>query len=404
MKSCNKVNEWLEQEPPPDVKAIPANIAEHIEICPACRETVAYFRRLTRDDQFPRLSSRETGEFMQKFEKNALEASPFTESSLRSPAKTTGWPFMTWIVAGAFVLLLLVFGASWVFPGGPFGMNRNHGAVAILRGNVALRSADGKTANVGDAKEQGLAQDAGFTFDEKSGPVEMQFREGGNVYLTGLGEIHVQKEGFRIARGEFDATFKNLRGVMKVRVPGAVLGVRGTIIRFVIRPSLVMIQLIEGAADLIPDDVTAKPIHFTVGVFLRLSGKAWSMVRGDIRRDGLHHGPDRMHDGEHGKLVSQSGPNGQAIASGSTSIAVTASSTVVDPASGTPSVPEDAAVASGTASEQASAPATPGDGGGVASDSGVIETPPVSDGPGAASDPAPGNDDDLIGREGFQSN
>lgn len=393
MKSCNRVNEWLEQEPPPDVKTIPATIAEHLETCPACRETVAYFRDLAMDDQFPRLSLRETGEFMQKFEKNALAASPSPEPSLRSPAKTASWPFMTWAAAGAFVLLLLV-----------FGVNRNHGVVAVLRGNVALRSADGKTANVGVAKEQGLAQDAGFTFDEKSGPVEMQFREGGNVSLTGLGEIQVQKDGFRVDKGEFDANFKNLRGVMKVRVPCAVLGVRGTIIRFVIRPPLVMIQLIEGSADLIPDDVAAKPIRFTVGVFLRLSGRTWTVVQGDIHRDGLRHGPDRGRGGEHGKPRTQAGPDDQTVATGSASNEVTASGTVADPGSGTPSVTGDAPVASGTAPEQESAPATPEEGGDVSSDSAVIETPPVSDDPGTASASAPGGDEDLIGREGFQSN
>lgn len=332
---------------------------------------------------------------MQKFEKNALAASPSSDSSLRSPAKTAAWPFMTWAVAGAFVLLLFVFGTSWLFSGGPFGSNRNDGSVAVLRGNVTLCSADGKTANVGVGKEHGLVQDAGFTFDEKSGPVEMQFREGGNVCLTGLGEIQVQKDGFRVKKGEFDAKFKNLRGVMKVRVPGAVLGIRGTTIRFVIRPSLMMIQLIEGVADLIPDDVAAKPIQFTVGVFLRFSGKDWTVVQGNIPRDGLRHRPDSDHDGEYGKPESLAGLDGQIVASGTIPAQASAS---VTPEEGRDASSNTSVIETPPASDEpGTASATPEERGSISSNTSAIETPP-------ASDSTLGGDDDLIGREGFQSN
>jgi len=383
------VNEWLEQEPPPDVKNIPDSLMKHIKTCPGCRETVGYFCNLAQDGLFPRLSPTETGEFMKKFEKNALADSPSPDPQPCSPAGGFFGPVIKWACAGAFILLLCVIGSSWLLRPVSPGTTQEAGLVAVLRGNATLRSPDGKMEAAGTAVEHALAGETGFAFDEKSGPVELQYRAGGNVYLTGLGEIQVQKDGFRVDKGAFTARFKNLNGVMKVRVPCAVLGVRGTTIRFVIQPPLMEIQLIEGAVDLIPDEVSAKTIRLTVGMLVRLSGQRWSIFHTGSHQGipGQRSGPeDRDHTGHDGSEF-QPGSQGPADASGTLPETVPASGTVTEP---------------GVASDAGPQSVVPGDDDVLPPAPTASESQPGSQGPADASGTASETGNDLIGREGFR--
>ena len=109
MDLCEKVNEFLEKDPPPDLTRIPDSLADHIRTCTVCSKTLGYFRDLAKDDNLRPLSLAETGDFMAQFQKNALANSRDTIPGKSSNEASLPWLNLKWALV---ILLFLVFTAG----------------------------------------------------------------------------------------------------------------------------------------------------------------------------------------------------------------------------------------------------------------------------------------------------
>ncbi|OGK12278.1 MAG: hypothetical protein A2W80_04600 [Candidatus Riflebacteria bacterium GWC2_50_8] len=276
MKLCNKVNEFLEKDPPPDLTKIPVSLSEHINSCPDCRQLVTYFRDLPRDKGFRSLSASETGEFMKTFQKSALAESQRPDSRNITKMSTPFWLNLKWAFALIAFILVLFLGSSRLFRQTPISLPPEVHSFAVLNGAATILSADGKGESIALASEQSLTQETEIKFTTSSKPVELKYQNGGKVFLTGIGQMKVLKDGLNVETGKFNAKFKNLAGVMKVRVPCAVLAIRGTEIQFDIQPATADILLVEGAADLIPDDTSLQAIRLETGKRVVLANNIWT--------------------------------------------------------------------------------------------------------------------------------
>ncbi|MFZ2960931.1 MAG: hypothetical protein WA705_28970 [Candidatus Ozemobacteraceae bacterium] len=133
-----------------------------------------------------------------------------------------------------------------------------------------------KEASVSDS-EQNLFQETLITFNSSPESIELHYRNGGRVIFTGAGQIKIFKDGINVETGKFKARFKNLAGTLKVRVPIATLGIRGTEIQFDIQPTKAEILLIEGAADLTPDNTALKTIRLEKGKKVLFANNIWTL-------------------------------------------------------------------------------------------------------------------------------
>lgn len=265
---CNKVNEYLEKDPSPDLNKIPDFIKDHVKTCHDCNSLVSYFRGLAMDKNLKPLANKETEEFMKSFEQKAIANS-------QKPALRSFWSGISWAYAlPAFILLLLI--GFYMSSGqkSPLPPAEVH-SFAMLKGKATIIVSDGKSDTVTSTFEQVLTQDTGIEFAVNSEPVEIKYNNGGKVFLTGTGQMKVLKGGLNVTTGKFNARFKNLEGIMKVRVPCAVLAIRGTEIQFDIQPLRAEIMLVAGAADLIPDNALQTTIRLEAGKRVRLAENTW---------------------------------------------------------------------------------------------------------------------------------
>ncbi len=266
MEPCNRVNEWLEQDPPPDMTKIPAPLVEHVKNCRVCRNTLEYFQNLAQARNHARLSSSETAEFMKKFQAKA-------EISQPSPAHPVRHiPLHLAFVGAALVCALVVW--SVFFRQAPPLSREKVQPFAVLIGKAMIVSDDGKQTPT-PVPGQDILRVTMIAFDSSAEPVSVTYRNGGTVTLSGTGKLKLLKGGLDVESGTFNARFKKLAGIYTVRVPGAVLGIRGTEIRFDIQPARSGIALLEGAVDLIPDDAAQKTIRMEKGTTALLEGNTW---------------------------------------------------------------------------------------------------------------------------------
>ncbi len=278
MERCNKVNEWLEQDPPPDMEKIPGFLAEHMKGCPECNQTVGFIRGLTRDRDLPSLSPSETAEFVDQFRMKARESDPALCPDRLSDWARAFWPRFHWVLAGAICFFLLAIGFSRIFRPASPPVSGESPPFAVLRGKAVLLSSSGSLESVGSGSEQGIFKETGMSFDSPADPVELRYRSGGEVLLSGQGRMKVADRELTVEAGKFLARFRNLGGVMKIRVPFAVIGIRGTEIRFDIHLPEARLLLVEGAADLIPDKGAGKSCSLEKGREISLSDGEWKTL------------------------------------------------------------------------------------------------------------------------------
>jgi len=231
------------------------------------------------DNSLKPLTMKETGEFMKTFQQ---KASAYTQKSVLQNSPTAFdrfWSNLSLKYAlAAFVLLLLIGAYQFYGQKSPLP-SVEVAAFASLKGGVEVILPDGKMEHVISGSEQAIAQDTDIKFAADSEPVEIKYKNGGKVLLSGSGQMKVLKHGLNVETGKFNAKFKNLEGIMKVRVPCAVLAIRGTEIQFDIHSTLSEILLVEGAADLIPDNASQTTIRLETGKRVRLSENTWVHVK-----------------------------------------------------------------------------------------------------------------------------
>jgi hypothetical protein len=227
------------------------------------------------DNSLKPLTMKETGEFMKSFQQKASAYSQKTVSQSSSTVFDRFWASMSWTYALATFVVLFLIGA-YQFYGQKSPLPSGEVPVfASLKGGVEVILPDGKLERVIADSEQAIAHDTDIKFAADSEPVEIKYKNGGKVFLKGNGQMKVLKDGLNVETGKFNARFKNLAGIMKVRVPCAVLAIRGTEIQFDIHKTRSEILLVEGAADLIPDNASQTTMRLETGKRVRLTESAW---------------------------------------------------------------------------------------------------------------------------------
>ncbi|NCB38744.1 MAG: hypothetical protein EOM80_08240 [Erysipelotrichia bacterium] len=302
MDLCEKVNEFLEKDPPPDLTRIPDSLADHIRTCTVCSKTLGYFRDLAKDDNLRPLSLAETGDFMAQFQKNALANSRDTIPGKSSNEASLPWLNLKWALV---ILLFLVFTAGiWLFRHSQPGSSTNEEiqAFAVIKGKVTVLASSG-SAEVSELNgERSLTSETEVKFSEGTDAVEIAYNNGGKVFLTGVAQMKVLKDGLNVETGKFNARFKNLAGAMKVRVPCAVLAIRGTEIAFDIHPpSDARITLLEGAVDLIPDNTSLPTIQLEKGKQVVLTSNVWTFDKPELHEPRKETPLENQNDGSQGR-------------------------------------------------------------------------------------------------------
>lgn len=283
MDLCNKVNEFLEKDPPPDLTKIPDSLADHVKVCPVCARTLGYFRDLAKDDNLRPLSLAETGEFMKQFQKNALANSRETISGMSSNETAFSWLSIKWALV--IVMIMTLFAGVWLFRQNQPGLLKGgeDQAFAVIKGKCSIPTSPGSTGVSSMHGEIQLTRETEMAISENSDSVEINYNNGGKVFLTGVAQMKVLKDGLNVETGKFNARFKNLAGTMKVRVPCAVLAIRGTEIAFDIQPPDARITLIEGAVDLIPNDTSLPTKRLEKGRQVLLTNNVWTFDSSELR-------------------------------------------------------------------------------------------------------------------------
>lgn len=272
MEPCNRVNEWLEQDSPPDVTKIPTPLNEHMKNCQVCRKTLEYFQNIAQAQNQPCLSSHEVAEFMKEFQTRAAVSQVFP-SFIRERRQPMKHIPLSLAFAGAVLILVLSVWSAHIIQT-PNSPKKTVQSFAVLMGKAMIVSDDGKETPA-TISGHDILRVTMIKFDSSAEPVSVKYPNGGSVTLSGTGRLKILKDGLDVKSGAFNARFKNLVGIHTVRVPCAVLGIRGTEIRFDIQPTRSEIAIVEGAVDLIPDDTAQKTIRLEKGKMVLLEGNAW---------------------------------------------------------------------------------------------------------------------------------
>lgn len=273
MNLCNKINELLEKDPPLDLKCIPDDLSEHVKNCPACQKTLSFLKELQADKNFSPLSEKEKGDFLMQFQRKALNSSNKSDSSVA----TTNWTGFKFALTFGIVILLIFIGSRNFFskPTPQSTVSEPQPSFASIKGKATIVKGIATEKMLVAHSEIEISKDTEIGFESETEPVELSYNNGGKVFLTGHGKMKVLKDGFNAEDGDFKAKFKNLKGIMKVRVPCAVLAIRGTEIHFVINYPKAEIELIEGAADLTPENASA-PILLAKGKRICFENSIWN--------------------------------------------------------------------------------------------------------------------------------
>jgi hypothetical protein len=279
MEPCNRVAEWLEQSSPPNLSNIPVHLSDHLSTCSECKKTVSFFLSLSRDENYPNIPSSEVNEFVIEFQRKALEIMPESTSPPLSAAHSSFCPKFAWFFAGAVGILLLAFASSFFFQSSPTIKQADAQTFAVLNGKASLVAPPGDQSASVPGSAQPLSRETEIQLNSPPEPVVVQYKNGGKILLSGIGRMKVLKDGLNVESGSFNAQFKNLEGTLHVRVPCAVLGIKGTEIQFKIQPPTGEILLVEGIADLTPDNPSHKPFRLEKGKSVLLADNTWTISR-----------------------------------------------------------------------------------------------------------------------------
>ncbi len=106
---------------------------------------------------------------------------------------------------------------------------------------------------------------------DASSAVRLAYDDGGTIDVTGKGVIQSRPDGFETKNAAFTAAFKRGKKGFSVRVPGAVLGVRGTTIDFKLSDGIGSVTLVEGLVAVQPEQQGMAEFEWRVGQTLALA-------------------------------------------------------------------------------------------------------------------------------------
>lgn len=332
--SCSKVDEWIHS---PDFKpgVVPAMLVEHAGTCRQCQQLLAGLELAKAD--FRALEPSQ--ESIQKMRASVLGSSPWpvTEKPCTSAQEGVSQQSFSdclvsffrgrlgYLAAATACILLLAFmsgPARWI----PLFSQREtrqglDSAVMIRVKGGSIMGGDFKVSSAQQGRH--VLQNNGWLDVSFGGRQDLwlEYSTGETIRISGTGEIKAVPAGFLVKKGLFTSEFSGILGEYRVTVPSAILGIRGTRIRFDISGASGTVIVDEGKVFLLPG-AHAPAIELKPGTVLQVSGDGYRLVR-EVTPPISGHSPMHLSSDTDQMFSRESVPAGPALASGAKDAPVT---------------------------------------------------------------------------------
>lgn len=268
---CTAFQRWLEETSRLSPEALSGEYLEHSRKCATCRTMLATLQHLHQAPKTSRVPEARKQEMLNAILQKGKAS--VSKPKAEIPADSLADSLFSWLKWGiaplgmAFAILLAVL---WLPSGRKISMSEIQlsglGTVCRdLAGNKVELAKGAVTLKI-PAPVQMLASDSEF---------RVAFADGGNIAFRGKGTIMIDSDGFSADNGQFTAKFVRGKNPFKVRVPQAVLGIRGTTVRFDLDSDEKIVELIEGKAEITPVGSSAPPMILLPHQPYRLAGSAF---------------------------------------------------------------------------------------------------------------------------------
>ncbi|HOY66218.1 MAG TPA: hypothetical protein PLP29_04965 [Candidatus Ozemobacteraceae bacterium] len=285
--SCNRLGDWIADAERASLERLPEELRRHIGACETCgrlHEAVGGLKRELFALRGPNIEMKEDFENVEKM----------TKDSTGVPTA----PAWKGLLVPAAALCLVVVLAVVFMPGGtgttpaptaspgmaaapapaPAPQPATTAPVKPAAEAWASVAGQGGTITMPDGSQKQITAEAaivpaggGVELTGEKAAVRLAYDSGGTIDVTGKGVIQSRADGFETKDAAFTAAFKRGKKGFAVRVPGAVLGVRGTTIGFALRDGVGSVSLIEGHVAVRPEHADMKEFEWKVGEKLTLA-------------------------------------------------------------------------------------------------------------------------------------
>lgn len=282
--SCNRLSDWIADAERVSLDFLPEELRRHCRECDTCGRLQMSVGSLRSELRGIHSSAAEMKEVLENVEKMTNE----TTGAL--PA-----PIWRRLLVPAAVLCLGVILAFVFIPGGsqtgPAVPPAPHTAAVPAAPQPATpaqsrpaaeawASVSGQGGTIGmpdGSKKQITAEVAAVPaggrveLADASSAIRIAYDSGGTIDVTGKGILQSRADGFETRDASFKAAFRKGKKGFAVRVPGAVLGVRGTTIGFELKDGNGSVNLIEGQVVVQPEHPDMREFEWKVGQRLALA-------------------------------------------------------------------------------------------------------------------------------------
>ncbi len=285
--NCNRLNDWIAEAECVSLGRLPDEMRRHAEGCAECGRQLKSLEGFR--GEILGIHGSDT-EIKEVFE-NVQNKTGDTTSVQAAPA----WQrFLLPAAAVCLVLILAVVfvqGGSRTIPAAP-ALQTTAAAPAATPAATrpvvpapaatteawAAVSGQGGTVTLPDGSQKPVTQEvtnvpAGSRVElaTASSAMRLAYDSGGTIDVTGRGIVQSRPDGFETKDAAFTASFKRGKRGFAVRVPGAVLGVRGTVIGFELQGGNGSVHLIEGNVVVQPEHPDMREFEWKVGQRLALA-------------------------------------------------------------------------------------------------------------------------------------
>ncbi len=272
---CKAFQKWLEEVPRFSPESIAGEPQEHSSSCPSCRAMLATLQSLRTGPDSARVPESRKMEMLSSILGKGSAAPTGEKARPQQPRAARSEPgsifdFLKWGIAP----LGLALGLVLVFLWKPWSGTGPAVAQIQVSGTRALyRDSSGKQTELA-RRPVFLAIPAPIQMLGSGSDFRVAFADGGSIDFRGEGTVSVDSTGFSADNGQFTAKFVKGKTPFKVKLPQAILGIRGTTVRFDLSSDEKTVELIEGVAELSPEGSTTGPITLLPRQLYKLSGNA----------------------------------------------------------------------------------------------------------------------------------
>ncbi|PKL42448.1 MAG: hypothetical protein CVV41_15025 [Candidatus Riflebacteria bacterium HGW-Riflebacteria-1] len=254
---CNKLETWLESNNFSDKPELPKELKEHMNSCTECHdrfEIIHSFRSA--------VVALKPSENTRKRAWNGIKQSLPAPSQVQAGTTVSeSWLVQLTKVFGQFgmkhalaMTMVMVAALGLFFMRTP----RQQVPSQLPADNLVIGSLTGTGATLRNGLEEAgisdqplqFAKDSYIAADSKDSAIMLAFADGSKVDMAGRCQIQIGEQGFTVKNGDFTGNFTlNPGSIQKVVVPGAVLNIVGTKIRFMITGKSGKLDLLEGSVN-----------------------------------------------------------------------------------------------------------------------------------------------------------